>query len=213
MKKKLVSILCIVMLFALVLSGCSNEKDALIGEWEGKLDVTDYINDILVAEDELMGQYVEIRDFSIIYTISFNEDDTYSLDVDKRAFDDTVDNMIDDVVAGLMDYLEDMIEAEGLNMTVDELMELSGISMDALLEESFPADSFDEIVEALEMEGYFDVDDGKLLLSESLSTKPDPNVYERYTLEGDTLTIDEGTAEVEEIDGFDVYPMVLKKIG
>ena len=214
MKKRLVSVLCIVLLVTLVLSGCGkSEKDALIGKWNGVMDATDYLNQVMGAEDPVVGQYMQVSDFSIRYVITFNEDDTYSLKVDRAAFDVTVDNLMDEIEAGVMAYLEDEIKNAGLDMTVDELLEASGISIDALMEESFPDGVFDDVIESMEMEGKFKVDDGKLMLSESLSTIPDPAVYERYTLDGDKLTIEQGTAEVDEVEGFNVYPMVLKKAG
>lgn len=213
MKKIVALAISLVMLFALVLSGCSSEKDALIGEWNGKLDMTDALNDDLKQDDPEMAEYLKIRDFSIRYSLSFHEDDTYELKVDRDAFETTIDNMKKDFEEGVIRYFEDQIAMSGMDITVEDILAEADISLDEMLEMSFPAGMFNEMFRELETSGNFRVDDGKLMLSDSYDTIPDPAGYELYTVDGNTLTIDEGNMEVEMELDFQLYPMVLKKAG
>lgn len=212
MKKTLAIVLSIVMLLALTLTGCSSEKDELIGTWMGSIDITDYMNEAFAESDPLAAEYLQISNFTIRYYLIFNEDDTCALEVDETDLEDSFNQMLVEIEEGLRRYLEDEIAAMGVDMTVDEVMELSGTSLDQLMAESFTPDMYKEMVEEMESQGNFKVKDGKLMMSESLSTQPDPNVYELYSLAGNTLTIDKGNSSMDGDMEDLIYPMVLQKV-
>lgn len=212
MKKTLAIVLSIVMLLALTLTGCSSEKDELIGTWMGSIDITDYMNEAFAENDPLVAEYLQISNFTIRYYLIFNEDDTCALEVDESSLEESFNQMLVEIEEGLRRYLEDEIAAMGVDMTVDEVMELSGTSLDQLMAESFSPDIYKEMVEEMESQGNYMVKDGKLMMSESLSTQPDSSVYELYSLAGNTLTIDKGNSSMDGDMEDLIYPMVLQKV-
>lgn len=212
MKKTLAIVLSMVMLLALTLTGCSSEKDELIGTWMGSIDITDYMNEAFAENDPLVAEYLQISNFTIRYYLIFNEDDTCALEVDESSLEESFNQMLVEIEEGLRRYLEDEIAAMGVDMTVDEVMELSGTSLDQLMAESFSPDIYKDMVEEMESQGNYKVKDGKLMMSESLSTQPDSSVYELYSLAGNTLTIDKGNSSMDGDMEDLIYPMVLQKV-
>lgn len=211
MKKFAAILLCLVMVFSL--TACSSEKDALVGSWEGSFDMTGIMNDAMTAGDPEMAQFVAISDFTLNYTITFGEDDTYSMSADRTVLEATFARAMEEVKTGLYTYVEYLLEQEGVEMSVEEFLTASNMSIDEMMAEAFSEEYINEMVDSIAMKGTFDAKDGKLFLSESYDTVPDPEYYEYYTLEGDTLTIDQGSAqETGEFESL-IYPMVLTKVG
>lgn len=212
MKKTMAMLLCVLLAFSVMLTGCANEKDALIGTWRGSVDLVQFLNEGLSSVDPELGEYLRVSEFKMVYNLTFNEDGTYTMGADRDAVREAFDAVMKEMEVGLTEYLEYILNAQGLDMSVEEFMALSGLSMDALMEEAFTEDMMEEIASSMDMQGKFDAKDGKLYMSESLDTVPDTNVFEYYKLEGVTLTIDEGTqGEDRELMEF-IYPMVLTKV-
>ena len=215
MKKRIAMILCLVMALSVMLCGCGSEKDALIGSWTGAMDLTEAVNAALVSEmgeDEdaaEMAQYLTIDSLKINMTVTFNEDDTYSMVVDEASLEDAMMGMMDDMADGMIEYFEALLEAEGLDMTVEELLAYSGMSVESLAEDMYNAFATEDMFSDLNSEGNFKVSDGKLFLSDGLEYAVDEAIYELYTIEGNTLTIDKGTA-TDEFEEY-IYPMVFTK--
>lgn len=213
MKKRIAMILCLVMALSLVLCGCGSEKDALVGTWTGTMDMAELVNAGMVeglgADAAELAEYMEVETLEITVTMTFNDDDTYSLVVDEASIDAAMHGMVEDVTNGLIQYFEDMLAAEGLDMTVDELLAYSGMSIDTLAEEMYNSIATEDMFDGLNSEGNFKVSDGKLFLSDGLDYAVDEAIYEMYTIEGNTLTIDKGTA-TDEYEDY-IYPMVFTK--
>lgn len=213
MKKRIAMILCLVMALSVVLCGCGSEKDALIGSWTGTMNLAEAVNAGMVegmgADAADMAEYLTIEELTVTMTMTFNEDDTYSLVVDEAALDEAMRGMMDEIADGMVEYFEAMLAAEGLDMSVEELLAYSGMSLDSLAEEMYNAVATEDMFADLNSEGNFKVADGKLYLSDGLDYAVDEAVYEMYTIEGSTLTIDKGTAE----DAYEdyIYPMVFTK--
>lgn len=215
MKKRIALILCLVMMLSVCLCGCSSEKDALIGSWTGKMDVAEAINagvvEGLAGSDAELAEYLTIEHLYITMTMTFNEDDTYAVTVDEAALNEAIDGMMDEIMDGMVLYFEDILAAEGVEMTVEELLALSGMSLDDLSAEMRASFDSQEMVAELSSEGNFKVADGKLFLSDGLDYAVDLEVYDLYTIEGSTLTIDKGSeSESDEFDDM-LYPMVFTK--
>ncbi len=213
MKKRIAMLLCLVLALSAFLCGCSSEKDALLGSWTGSMDLAAAVNEGIVeglgTDAADMAEYLTVDELKITITMTFNEDDTYSMVVDEAALEDAMRGMMDDVVDGLVAYFEALLEAEGLDMTVEELLAYSGMSIDTLAEDMFGSMTAEDMFGDLNGEGNFKVSDGKLFLSDGLEYAVDLAVYETYTVDGNTLTIDKGTA-TDEYENF-IYPMVFTK--
>lgn len=132
------------------------------------------------------------------------------MSADNSQADVLMESLLTQMEEGLKLYFEDMLKAEGINMSIDEFLAAMGISISDLLKESLPDNLMTEMLTELERSGKFAVDDGKIFLSESLDSEVDKSIYEIYTIEGNTLTIDAGTALSE--DELNIYPMVFQKV-
>lgn len=209
MKKSVAIVLCLALVLSLCLCGCANEKKQVLGTWTGTIDLTDKMNEEMLDGDAEMAEYVSIDSFNMELTLCFNEDDTYSMTVNEAALQEELDNMIGVVVDGMMRYMVDVLAAEGLELTVEEVMEMTGITEEALYAEISSGIDLSEVIGEVNMEGQFKVADGKLYMSDALDHLVDESMYELYTVEGNTLTIDKGN-DTDDSNDF-VYPMVFNK--
>ena len=111
-------------------------------------------------------------------------------------------------------YLEDTAKASGLNMSIDELLTLSGTTMDALSEELINQikSSSDTMVKDMELEGKFEVKDGKLYNNDNKDEAINEQEYETYEFVNDNeLKLLEGFGEDNE-EAKELYPVTLKKV-
>lgn len=191
---KLLSILLItVMLF--LLGGCgSSEKDALIGTWTTELNLADAIKTAIAENsDEEMIQYIQLDEFKIGVSLTFREDDTYTMAADPESIQASLKKFTEMIRTGVEEYFRDILAAEGidmeeLGMTLEDVLALSGVSLDDLLAEAFDGEMIDEIVGSMDQEGNFKAKNGKLYMSAGKSFGIDESQYVRYTLEGTSLT-------------------------
>ena len=178
----------------------------------------------------LVTDYVE--SLTIRYTMVFNEDGTYSTQVTQE----DIDAMAETMKTGFGGYLrqlyfvllcetlyqmgvtQEMNTVEDLEnflgLTMDEaIYEALGMDMeeyiDVLVDESFSASISPE---DLSSSGNFKNKDGKLYLSDGLEYQVDPAYYDLYELEGDTLTLNFGTAPEGDEESELFYPLVLHKV-
>lgn len=192
-------LLCAILLAC---SGCGGNKDkeALIGDWQATLDLTNMMNDEMKAgmggDEELMG-YFTISDFTVTLTLTFRDDDSYTLSVDESSMEKSVDKMLETLRNGFSSYLEDMIAQEYPDMTLDEFFETAEMTFDELYDETFGAALDKEILmsstDEMESNGTFTAKGGVLTL-----TDDDGPGTEAYELNGDKLTltgegVDDGT--------------------
>lgn len=210
MKRIIAAALAAVMLLAL--AGCSSGDDTakLVGTWKGELGGS-YVSDEMVAAlGEETASYFDFSSFSISYTMIFNEDQTYCVTLTEEDARKAADDLMVIVEAGMVKMFEEQIALAGLDMTVDELLEMNGTTMDELMSESFDIDALvDELGSGTTSEGNYLAEDGKLYLSDSLDTKPSKLSYDEFTLKGNTLTL---TNYVGNDSSFDwVYPMTLTR--
>lgn len=217
MKKNIIKLVSVIMVVAMLflLGGCgASAKDKLLGTWETTVDMTEMMNEQMALEEE-MADYFEFSSFSIKASITFNEDDTYSISVDKASVESALETMKSDMETGLTKYFEAMLDEAGMtDLSVDDLLGSMNTSMEAMLDELFnEAMEQEELFSELEQEGKFKAAEGKLYLSDSLEYEVDEKEYENYTLEGDTLTLVSCVSE-EEPDEFtqSLYPQVFKKV-
>lgn len=189
-------------------SGCGGNKDkeALLGDWVATVDMTEMMNDELKAglgDDELMS-YFDLGTFSIKVNLSFKDDGTYTFSADEAALEQSLDNVIEVFRNGIIAYFEDTIAAQGADITVDELLESSGYTLDGFLEEAFDKEDMMSSMDEMESSGTFQAKSGVLSLTDDEGTG-----LEAYTLENDTLTL---TGEgVEDGSLMGLYPLVFTR--
>lgn len=204
------SLLCAILLAC---SGCGGNKDkeALIGEWETSLDLTDMINDEMKAgagNDEELMSYFTISDFSVTLTLTFREDDTYTLSADQASMEKSVDHVIETLRNGFSSYLEDMVAQTYPDMTMDDFFEAADTTMDEFFDETF-GDALDKetlmsSADDMESSGTFSAKSGILTL-----TDDEGPGLEAYELDGDKLTLTGEGVEDSSLTG--LYPLVFTK--
>ncbi len=209
-KKTAATLVCLSLMCSLLLlcSGCGNkDKDALIGTWETTLDLTDMVNDQMKAgmgaQQDLM-EYFTIKSFPLKLTLTFNEDDTYKLAMDKAAMDQSLDNILTDFRDGATRYFEDIIAESGQEMTIDEALASMGITMDDFMEQLFNKDAMISSMGEMESSGTFEVKSGVIYLTDEEGPGAEP-----YKLDGTTLTLTGEGVDNGELMG--MYPMVFNK--
>lgn len=214
MKKVYQLILSVLVVFALILSltGCDEQKK-FVGSWETTIDMTDFINQE-ITDDEEMAEYLKIEEFELVLKMTFKEDGTYKAFIDENELEKTLVLVKEDFKEGMNKYFEDYIDSMGLGLTVDEVFEASGVSMDSLVEEAFGDELYGSLTDELASEGNFKVKDGKLYLSDGLDNDIDEDEYDTYEILKDELKLIESFGDDEEdLEKMDVYPMTFKKVG
>lgn len=208
-RKSLSLLVCLSLMSALLLacSGCGGgDKKALLGNWETSIDLTDMINDEMKAglNDDEMLQYLTVEKFTMELSLSFNEDNTYAMSVDEAALESSLDQVIATFKTGLTQYVEEMIAAQGVEMTVDDFFAQAGITLDDMLAQVFDKDEVMSSLDDMESKGTFEAKGGVLYLTDDEGTG-----LESYKLEDGKLTL---TGEgVEDDDTKALYPMVFSK--
>lgn len=204
------SLLCAILLAC---SGCGGNKDkeALIGTWETALDLTEMMNDEMKAglgnDDELMG-YFTLSDFTVNITLTFRDDDTYTLAADEASMEKSVDMVLDTLRNGFTSYLEDMVAQEYPDMTMEEFFAAAGMTMEEFYDQTLGGALDKEVLmsstDDMESSGTFKASGGILTL-----TDDDGPGLEAYELDGDKLTL---TGEgVEDGSLMGLYPLVFTK--
>ena len=204
------SLLCAILLAC---SGCAGNKDkeALIGTWETTLDLTSMMNDEMKAglgNDEELMSYFTISNFTVTLTISFQDDDSYTLAADAASMEKSVDNMIASLQDGFSKYVEDMVAQQYPDMTMDEFFEAIGMTMDEFYDDTFGSaldkETLMSAVDDMESIGTFTAKNGILTL-----TDDEGPGMEAYELDGNKLTL---TGEgVEDGSLMGLYPLVFTK--
>lgn len=239
MKKAVALLLTLLMLLSL--SACG--KSDIIGRWECKLDMTeDIINSadsIFSAYDALLSDGVQaprmadyMDEFSLTYTMVFNEDGSYSAGVDKAQRQAAVDGLVEAVKEYMYQLffviLADSAKQMGLEQqpsSREELEAMMGVSMNEAISEVLGID-LETYIESMlgsamntylsegiaDSEGIYETRDGRLYLSKGLDGEIFDEVYDPYTVEGDTLTITLGPEGMSSsLKNF--YPLVLNRVG
>ncbi|MBQ7017078.1 MAG: hypothetical protein IJN10_09020 [Firmicutes bacterium] len=205
MKKRVLSVLVAAVLLLTMLTACgSKTDDALLGKWVCEMDFGSYLNEGLATDPEV-AQYMMVDDFILEIELYLNEDGTYKMTADTSANKASYEAVKVELADGMEAYLT--AAAAEYDMTLEDLLTASETTIEEMLDDSFGDDMYYEIIGEMDAEGKFEAADGKLFMSDGLNYDIDKNVYETYTLNGNTLTItgdSDGTT-----DG--MYPMEFKK--
>ena len=147
--------------------------------------------------------------------MEFREDDTFTMQVDGDSVEKSMEHLMDRVTDGMSRYMEDlMYEQTGVEMTVEEILASTDMTMEDLVAMMFPEASAAELKEQIaaefSKEGRFKAEDGKLFTSAGIDLDVDTEVYVTYSLDSGKLTL----LEYAGSDGSDelLYPMEFTKI-
>lgn len=208
---QILSVLVILSMF-IMMAGCTkSDSELILGKWEAKVDFTDMLNEYLDSDMAGISEYFTIKDFVLTVYFTFNEDNTYTIEIDKDASSESIKKMADTMKEGFVKYMEDLVEALSPGTSLDEYLEESGLTMDALLDEAFTAADFDELYDSFATEGNWKIDGNKLYRTEDKDDDFDESEYDTFELSGNKLTLLETFGDVA--DDFKlIYPVVMTRV-
>ncbi len=218
MKKTLSMALALVLTFAMLFTfvGCDDSKeggndkggkkvDPIVGTWEVEVDMADAI---LESMGEL-AEFFEIDEFEVTFTFEFEEDGEYKLEIDEKQYKKAFKAI--DFETAMTKYLEALIKAEGVEMTVEELLASQGTSIEELVAESYSDETIEDSIDEINKKGFYKVDDDKLYLADD-EDDFDDDLYYEIDLDDDKLKIKSYSDEEDTEDTFyGLYPVTFKK--
>ena len=210
MKKRIALLLSFVLVLSLALCACGEKKEpTVVGTWRADINLAEAFNEEMEASG--MGDYINIESFNLPLVMEFKEDGTGSMSVDQAAMTETVDKLAADLTAGLEAYFTEYFSSMGLEVDLDEALAASGMSMDDLVNEMKAEFAGEEAFAEFTNEFKYKAEDGKLYMSDDLDSEVPTDEYNTYTLDGDTMTLEVGTEELEEEMAKYMFPMTLTR--
>ena len=194
MKKqgKILVLLLSVLFILTAFSACgSGKKDAekFVGTWKAEISMDETLNKEAAGDD--MGKYMKFEGCSIAVFYTFDADGTYSVKVDRETVEDCLTRIYEAFGKGATEYLEEEVKNLGLDITLDDFLSFSGVTMDELLDGAMEAmaEVIEENIREFEITGKWEAENGKLYSTESVDEKIDKSEYDLYELNGDELKI------------------------
>lgn len=207
----------------------SSGKDAadaasarVAGVWETDLDLSDTLEQQLIREvSETAGdlaEYISLGEFILHLTLNLKDDGTYRMEVDRASAEAAMNRYTEDLRSTLTGYMQSILSAQGVNMTVDQALTAQGTSIDAMIQQAEEGWNIDDIINNTNQEGQYRASIDKLWLSDGLEYSVDENHWEAMALDGDTMTLTAGdnaadeasdSAETHAFDG--LYPVVFHR--
>ena len=220
-KLKKAVVLLLVAAVMVVMAGCSDNKK-LVGTWNGTVDCKESFMSSLstaVADDNGLLDYFELDKFDVTLIVTFSDDDTFKLEVDKDKYAESMDGVKQSLGAAMRAYFEDELtksaEEEGLTLEqlmaycgvsdVDGLIEVAlGMSADDVIDSAFDSLDFDAMLTGAESSGTYEAKNGNISLTVGNTT-----TTEQYKLDGDTLTLIEPNASSDGTLGLSSFSEVV----
>ena len=221
MKRTISALLVLVMLLScsLSLTGCNSAQKKIIGTWQADINYASAINAGIssVKDADKMAKYIEFDEFMLKTTFTFFADGTYQVELDSLSVFNAVHGIRDHVAAGMLQYIKDLIQQQGLSMSVNEYLAKIGLDRFSLGESIITDRALSEMADSLSKgsTGLYRVKDGKLYVTTDTNTELTEDNYDTFTIDGDTLTLHECHCQQEA--GFEnisqtIYPIVLNRV-
>ena len=161
--KKAFSILIILVLIFSLLVGCGvSDNEKAIGKWEGEWDLSAALNAMLTENMEDEENYFNFDDFKLKVIFDFAKDGTLKVVVNEDSIKAAFESLRGDLKDGLRKMYQKLIDDNKYNMTVDELLAQTNLSLDQLVEQAFSQASLESVYEGIESESDYNLIDGKL---------------------------------------------------
>ncbi len=216
MKKVISMVMSMVLLIVMVIlfASCGNQNK-FIGQWTTTVDITDNLKDLVKEIDSDLAEYVDFYQITVSYTYTFNDDGTYSLEINENDFKENWSDVRDDFIDGLDEYYIDIAKAdmmqEGENVTTEDVYNAVGDSIEELAiktgNEVFGDETYELFVQSLENRGTYKVKDSKLYTTFTDENGNETTDYEEFEIISDSeIKLTSSNGEVGTI-----YPLILKK--
>ncbi len=168
------------------------DEEMIIGSWTGKMSVSDdYLSELIGEDAGEMSEYFDLNKLlDVDFTLTFKDDGTYISVITDEAAEKYVDNLIDILCDGMIEYVKDLAEANGTSW--EEYLDAAGMTeqefKDAILAEVDREELLKEMRDEIEPEAeYYKLENGKLYTSEDKDFKGDDVEVSDYELTATTL--------------------------
>lgn len=179
----------LLLLQSLVASVSIGDEYALHGQWTAQLELAPAINYVITQEAPEFAEYAVLDSVQVKLVIEFGTDGSYHIYADEASVKAALEAVKPKIKELARQYIQDKVSIGSFGMSVDTFLSMSGIDLDALLEEYLGPGTVGDILTAVDSRGRFETADGRLYLYKD---RKDDTVYELYTLSGGTLTVISG---------------------
>lgn len=188
MRRILTAVLCL----ALLLSGCvPREQDALLGTWYATVDLSDAINADF-ADDPALGDYVNVTDFCFPLTLAFSADGTYCVRADRSGLGSALAELKAQLAAAMEQYVQSLLDGQQRQISARDYLAAMGLTPEDLLDHAYTEETVEKMLSAMDSQGNFQVEEGKLFLSNDVRYAVATDCWELYRVEGNKLTVEAG---------------------
>ena len=171
-------------------------RQSVLGEWQCEQDLSEeyteaFSDGFALTNDSDPSEYFDFSGYSVRFLLTLNEDNTYTLDIDKAAYDESLAKLGEELKKGMAKMIEDMLmeEAEAYGYTMNTLLaELGAGSVEELIDLVFRSEF------GLDLDGFVET---VMAAANAENEYADYPKTGSFTVSGTTVTLteDEITAE------------------
>lgn len=207
--KRVFAMTLVLMMLAVCLLGCEREPD-LTGTWKTRLDMTPALNQLVGEQDSRLAQYIVFEDISLEITVTFREDNTYTIAPEEASLKKLEENLKTQITAAVQEVMTDILGEQALELDLESFILLTGIDLEEMIQKAMETTELDKLTGKLKAEGKYHTLEGKLYLSTVLLSHYVAEGYP-YTLEGDTLTVQARPEDEKHTFAQVMFPLVLQR--
>lgn len=190
-------------------------RESIVGTFEGALDFAAVLMEMLTLSDPESAEYFDLHDLRVTIGFTFRDDGTCIMYFDEASMEAIVEPMTQQLVDSFYSMLEAVLAEQEIEMSVEDFLDASNISLDTLVDELSKQLLSEETLKEMTQEYNYKREDAKLYLSDE---KPEDMTEEDangYTLVNGTLTIEAPVEEDEDSQALinAMFPMTLKRVG
>ena len=177
----------------------------IVGKWKATIDMTQYLNDHMMASDPSMMAYFNFQNLNMVIYVTFNADCTGGAEIDAESVNTMLESMKSSMVAGMKVMLQEMLDAQGIPMNVDDYLIAAGLDLEAMFDESMNAEALG--LDPVSAGGLYKVEGNKLFMSDQDGNFTEDE-YILYSLKDGVLIFEEASSDSDGIGAY-VLPMSL----
>lgn len=196
--------ICILALALLVLPGCHNEMDDLLGTWQAEIDVKHILLDRL--EDQCPGITgdLALERLPVSVELTFYADGTFRAQLNTASVTAACQQATPAIEDTIWAYWENLYAQQASGASLEAYLAQLKVTRRELLDEVMGDTLAQELLLdiGLQEEGQFAVSKGKLRFSADLAESPEEESYHTYRVSGKSLTVNPGSYASEAADSF-----------
>ena len=206
--KRMIVMIASILVF-LFTTGCSQSRELAVGHWSAEVDMTDLTNEsIIEGMGEATGEVDEIPQMEGLFVMmdaDFNEDGTFEMGINRASCEAYYQSVCDQCIDYMYQVYGQMIEQNGLDITVDELLESAGYTMEDIVGQFESSVDIDAMVQESTISGKYVMNGNRVFITVKGEEGTSIDAGE---VNGDTMTF---IGPDEDNEYARLYPFVFKK--